>query len=70
MERISSKSLKTAILLAGISVKAVAKSAGVSPVVISKFLNNDGAGIQLATLSKIARALKVNPMDLVFTEGE
>ena len=65
MEKIDSTALRVAILLTAESPRAIAQLAGITPATLLKFLHNDGAQIQLATLSKLARVLKVNPMDLV-----
>ena len=66
--RISKSKLALAMLNAGIiSIKELAKVSGVSINTISRI--NKGGSVKLPTLGRIARALGVDPAELI-QEGE
>lgn len=66
--RISKSKLALAMLNAGItSIKDLAAVSGVSINTISR--SNNGGTVKLPTLNRIARALNVDPAELIAEEG-
>lgn len=66
--RISKKKLALAMLNAGItSIKELAAVSGVSINTLSR--SNNGGSVKLPTLGRIARALGVDPVELIQEEA-
>lgn len=64
MEKISKQKLKTAMISACIGTLGLAQAANIQPATISKFLKNDSQA-RLPTVSKICRALGVQPAEIL-----
>lgn len=67
MYRISKSGLGAAMLKAGVdSSKELAKLAGISVNTVSRF--NNGGSVKLPTIQAIARALGVDPLEIMEQE--
>ena len=65
MEKISKQKLKAAMLDIGMGVKELAKTAGITQCLVSKFLKDDYSTVRLPTITKLSKALGVPATDLI-----
>jgi len=55
---------------AGMSIRSVSLAAGLSDSLLSKFLKGDNDSMTIKTAEKLAAALEVDPIWLIFGEGD
>lgn len=70
MEVISKAKLRRAMLQKAVGVNQLSQAAGITQSAVCKFLRQDFSACRLPTISKIARALKVAPEELILEEKE
>ena len=65
METLNIKSLKSAMILAGVGVSELSKRAKIQQALVSKWLKREKVSVRLPTLGKISKALGISPDDLI-----
>jgi len=59
------RTVRRLIRQSGRSQNQVARDGGFNPAQLTKLLNDHAAGVQLGTLSRIAKSLRVRTRDLI-----